>query len=61
MEKYVQVENVRMVFNTKKGPFVALRDINLSVSQGRVYRPDRALRLRQIDLAQSGGWADLAQ
>ena len=24
MEKYVQIENVHMVFNTKKGPFVAL-------------------------------------
>ena len=34
MEKYVQVENVRMVFNTKKGPFVALRDINLNIAQG---------------------------
>ncbi|MCE5181581.1 MAG: ABC transporter ATP-binding protein, partial [Betaproteobacteria bacterium] len=34
MEKYVQIENVRMVFNTKKGPFVALRDINLNIAQG---------------------------
>ena len=34
MEKYVQVENARMVFNTKKGPFVALRDINLNIAQG---------------------------
>lgn len=34
MEKYVQIENVNMVFDTKKGPFVALQDINLSVEQG---------------------------
>ncbi len=34
MEKYVQIENVNMVFDTKKGPFVALQDINLSVAQG---------------------------
>ncbi|MEN6629691.1 MAG: ABC transporter ATP-binding protein [Sulfuricella sp.] len=34
MEKYVQVENVHMVFNTKKGPFVALRDINLNIAKG---------------------------
>lgn len=34
MEKYVQVENVNMVFDTKKGPFVALQDVNLSVAQG---------------------------
>jgi len=34
MEKYVQIENVSMVFDTKKGPFVALQDINLSVEQG---------------------------
>ena len=34
MEKYVQIENVNMVFVTKKGPFVALQDINLSVEQG---------------------------
>jgi len=33
-DKYVQVENVRMVFNTKKGPFIALRDINLNIAQG---------------------------
>lgn len=34
MEKYVQVENARQVFNTKKWPFTALRDINLTISQG---------------------------
>jgi len=34
MEKYVQVENVNMVFDTKKGPFVALQSVNLSVAQG---------------------------
>jgi nitrate/nitrite transport system ATP-binding protein len=34
MEKYVQIENVQMTFDTKKGPFVALRDINLNIAQG---------------------------
>ncbi|MBT9613058.1 MAG: ABC transporter ATP-binding protein [Burkholderiales bacterium] len=34
MEKYVQIENVNMVFDTKKGPFVALQDVNLHVTQG---------------------------
>lgn len=34
MEKYVQIENVDMVFNTKKGKFVALENINLNVQQG---------------------------
>ena len=34
MEKYVQIENVSMVFDTKKGPFVALQDVNLTVAQG---------------------------
>ncbi|MDD5241516.1 MAG: ABC transporter ATP-binding protein [Sulfuricella sp.] len=34
MEKYVQIENVQMVFDTRKGPFVALRDINLNIAQG---------------------------
>ncbi|MHB1231613.1 MAG: ABC transporter ATP-binding protein [Burkholderiales bacterium] len=34
MDKYVQIENVNMVFDTKKGPFVALQDINLDVAQG---------------------------
>lgn len=31
MEKFVQVENVSMVFDTKKGPFVALQDIDLNI------------------------------
>ena len=34
MEKYVQIENVQMMFDTKQGPFVALRDINLNIRQG---------------------------
>ncbi|TCV81229.1 ABC transporter ATP-binding protein [Sulfurirhabdus autotrophica] len=34
MEKYVQLDNVNMVFETKKGPFVALNDVNLSITQG---------------------------
>ena len=34
MEKYVQLENVNMVFNTKQGPFTALQDINLHIAQG---------------------------
>ena len=34
MEKYVQVENVQMLFDTKNGPFVALRDIDLNIAQG---------------------------
>ncbi len=34
MEKYVQIENVNMVFDTKSGPFVALQDVSLSVAQG---------------------------
>jgi len=34
MEKYVQIENVNMVFDTKKGPFVALQNVNLNVMQG---------------------------
>ena len=34
MEKYVHIENVNMVFDTKKGPFVALQDVNLTVAQG---------------------------
>ena len=34
MEKYVQIENLQMTFRTKKGPFVALRDINLTIRQG---------------------------
>ena len=34
MSKYVQIENAGMVFNTKKGKFTALTDINLNVKQG---------------------------
>lgn len=34
MENYVQLENIDMVFNTKKGEFVALRDVNLVIKQG---------------------------
>ena len=34
MEKYLQIENAEMVFDTKKGRFVALTDVNLSVKQG---------------------------
>lgn len=34
MEKCLQIENAEMVFDTKKGKFTALTDINLSVTQG---------------------------
>jgi len=34
MQSYVQIENAGMVFNTKKGKFTALTDINLHVDQG---------------------------
>ncbi len=34
MEKYVQIDKVQMVFDTKQGPFVALRNINLAIRQG---------------------------
>ncbi|NWG31184.1 MAG: ABC transporter ATP-binding protein [Rhodocyclaceae bacterium] len=34
MDKFVQVEKVGMVFDTKKGRFVALRDIDLTIRQG---------------------------
>ena len=33
-EKFVQIEKVGMTFNTKKGKFVALRDIDLNIRQG---------------------------
>ncbi len=33
-EKYVRIENAGMTFDTKKGKFVALRDINLNIRQG---------------------------
>ncbi|MFC5302549.1 ABC transporter ATP-binding protein [Azospira restricta] len=34
MKKFVQVESVGMRFDTKKGPFVALRDIDLTIEKG---------------------------
>ena len=34
MSKYVQIENVQMKFNTKQGPFIALRDIDLKIDPG---------------------------
>jgi len=34
MEKFVSVENVGQTFDTKKGKFVALRDIDLNIRQG---------------------------
>ena len=34
MEKFVSIENVGMTFDTKKGKFVALRDINFAIRQG---------------------------
>lgn len=34
MDKYVEIDHVSMEFKTKKGPFVALQDVNLSVAQG---------------------------
>ena len=32
--KYVQLEHVNMIFNTKKGPFQALKDVNLNIAEG---------------------------
>ena len=34
MEKFVQIERVGQTFDTKKGKFVALRDIDLNIAQG---------------------------
>ncbi len=34
MKNFILVENAEMTFNTKKGSFHALRDINLSVAKG---------------------------
>jgi len=34
MSQYLQIENTGMVFDTKKGPFTALRDINLGIREG---------------------------
>src|SRR5215204_7619117 len=36
MKPLVKIESVGQTFKTKQGPFVALRDINLTVSQGEV-------------------------
>ncbi len=33
-EKFIQIENVQMTFSTRKGPFVALTDINLDIHEG---------------------------
>ena len=32
--KYIDIQGVAQTFKTKKGPVVALRDINLSVAKG---------------------------
>ena len=34
MGKYLQIEDIGMVFETKKGPFIALQDINLEIKEG---------------------------
>ncbi|TWG83832.1 nitrate/nitrite transport system ATP-binding protein [Cupriavidus gilardii J11] len=34
MDKFVSIEDVGQVFKTRKGPFVALRDIRLSIAAG---------------------------
>ncbi|HEX5803976.1 MAG TPA: ABC transporter ATP-binding protein [Azospira sp.] len=34
MKKFVQIEDVGMRFDTKKGPFVALRDVDLTIEKG---------------------------
>jgi len=34
MHKYVLIENVQMSFETRQGPFVALKDINLKIARG---------------------------
>src|SRR3989344_6074367 len=34
MEKFVQIENVHMVFDTRSGRFVALENINLNIRRG---------------------------
>lgn len=33
-DKYIQIQHVEQTFKTAKGPFVALRDINLTVAKG---------------------------
>jgi nitrate/nitrite transport system ATP-binding protein len=35
MDHYLKIENVGMTFETKKGPFVALRDIDLDIEKGQ--------------------------
>jgi nitrate/nitrite transport system ATP-binding protein len=35
MEKYLHVDSVGMTFETRKGTFVALRDINLTIDKGQ--------------------------
>ena len=52
MNNFIQVQNAEMVFNTKKGRFHALREINLDGGQGRVRHADRPLGLRQVDAAE---------
>src|SRR5581483_1876180 len=34
MERFVQIENVNMVFETRSGRYVALKDVNLNVRRG---------------------------
>ena len=34
--KYIEIQNVEQTFKTKKGPFCALKNINLTVAQGEV-------------------------
>ena len=34
MDHYLKIENVGMTFETRKGPFVALRDIDLDIGKG---------------------------
>jgi nitrate/nitrite transport system ATP-binding protein len=34
MEKYVQMEKVNMTFETKRGRFVALQDVNITITKG---------------------------
>jgi nitrate/nitrite transport system ATP-binding protein len=34
MERYVQLENVRMVFDSRNGQFLALHDVSLTIRQG---------------------------
>ena len=62
--EFVHVEGVAMTFRTKKGPFVALRDIDLSVQRGDVFARHRPLitrpcRWRQAATQSSSGVADV--